>query len=557
MRSSLLCCLTKMSPEGKRGAFLYLRVVLASWILLPYTPRILQNWSSIRIVEKTQTRLSFSDIQKNYDALLRATSFGEAILYSDNLTGRIVWNEAQFMESLLNMYELTGDTHYLERFVEHADHVLQARDDFAGRPDSAGQLRPGWQTGGYYTLGVPRILPDGQGNPSLEVQGIHRAGNDHTTIEIIQEDDEHFTLVVQNNFRRNEPLEVVFRGLTLETAEGVVNADLSPDSWVRVRVAGTSLPVSGMWPLTETYRMVLHELHTPIICAPFLRFADLVFRRSGLASYRERAHEYIDACEESFRDYSGSYREDEEGGFFLFEPGGKYWASGLPVPYNGLSANGRFLLWLYRVTGNTDYLERAAALARKVRAGMTFLPDGTMTMPYWVRDSLPYTGWEGRYSDPVNGLYVRADPDRATEDVSHFSLTLHFMVEAQQMGVVFQDDDLRAVARTFVERLWKPPDDEGIDLCNPDWRKGFFLAHNLDGNGKAYDYAIATFTLLSDWEPSILNYGLEVYEARYKDVNCVDIDYLYGEVMLGWSILAFEKFSYRIYLPLVLSGSFR
>jgi len=222
----------------------------------------------------------------------------------------------------------------------------------------------------------------------------------------------------------------------------------------------------------------------------------------------------------------------------VFEPGGKYWASGLPVPYNGLSANGRFLLWLWRVTGNIIYLEKATALARKVRAGMTFLSDGTMTMPYWVWDSLPYTGWEGLSADPVNGLYTRCEPDPATEDVSHFSLTLRFMVEAWQVGVVFQEDDLKAVARTFTEHLWKPSTAKAEELCDSDWRRGFYLAHNLDGNSMAYDYAIATFVLLSRWEPSILDCGLEVYETRYKDADCIDIDYLYGEVMLGWSVLA-------------------
>ncbi|MGB9774874.1 MAG: hypothetical protein ACPL4I_12825, partial [Bacteroidota bacterium] len=437
-------------------------------------------------------------------------------------------------------YDLTKDARYLEIFVEHADSVLQVRDDRAGRPDYAGRLRPGWQAGAYYTLGVPVIIPDEQGRPALEIQGIHRAGNDHTVVEITQEDGGHFTLRVRNDFRRSEPLEVKFGDLTLETVEKVVNANLSPNNWVRVRVVGSAPPASGVWPLKETYWMVIHELHTPIIGIPFLRFADLVFRSSGLATYQSKAEKYVQAFEQSFRDYASSWREDAEGGYFVFEPGGKFWASGLPLPYNGLSADGRFLLWLYRVTGNIDYLERAAAVARKVRAGITFLPDGTMTMPYWIKDTLPYTGWENRDSDPVNGLFSRSDPDRGTEDVSHFSLTLRFMVEAWQMGVVFQADDLKAVARAFNQRLWKPSNAKTEELCNPDWRSGFFLAHNLDGNGRAYDYAIATFALLSHWEPMILYRALEVYRARYKDVGCLDIDYLYGEVMLGWSILALK-----------------
>ena len=483
---------------------------------------------------KVETRPS-SDAQVVYEELLKATSFGQRLLYDDNLTGRIVWNEAYFMESLINMYEVTSDLRYLEIFVEHADHVLQMRDDHAGRPDYAGRIRPGWQAGGYYTLGVPVIIPDDQGNPALEIQGVHRAGNDHTVVEIIREDGEHFTLLVRNDFRRNEVLEVRFEGLTLETVEQRVNADLSPDSWVRVRVVGSSLPAQGVWALTETYRMVIHELHTPIIGVPFLSFADLVFRGPELAVYREKAETYVRAFEESLNDYLSSWRKDEEGGFFVFDPAGKFWASGLPVPYNGLSANGRFLLWLWRVTGNVDYLGKATALGEKVRAGISFLPDGTMTMPYWY--GLPYLGWEGEITNSPNELYSRYAPDQATEDVSHFSLTLRFMVEAWQAGLVFQENDLRAVARTFVKRLWRPSAAEAEKLCDPDWRRGFYLAHNLDGKGMAYDYAVASFALLSRWEPSILEHASEVYKARYRNVDCIDIDYLYGEVMIGWSVI--------------------
>lgn len=441
------------------------------------------------------------------------------------------------MESLVNMYEATRDLRYLELFVEHADHVLQMRDDRAERPDYSGRLRPGWQAGAYYTLGIPVIIPDDRGNPALEVQGIHRAGNDHAVIEILAEGEEHFTILVRNDFRRNEPIEVKFEGLTLETVEKVVNAGLSPDSWVRVRVVGSFPPTQGIWPLAETYRMVIHELHTPLIGIPFLRFADLVFRKDELAFYREKAQQYVCAFKESTEDYWNSWREDKEGGFFVFEPGGKYWASGLPVPYNGLSANGRFFLWLYRVTGEMRYLQRAAALARKVRAGISFLPDGTMTMPYWY--GLPYSGWEGRVVKPLNGIYVRCNNDPATEDVSHFSLSLQFMVDAYQMGLVFSEQDLRAVARTFTARLWNPDLLVSKEkLCNSDWKTGFYLAHNLDGKGRAYDYSARAFALLSPWEPVLLSRALEVYSSRYRNAECIDIDYLYGEVMLGWSTLA-------------------
>jgi hypothetical protein len=170
-------------------------------------------------VEEVSRAPILTEPREVYDSLLEAILFGKTLLYTDNLTGRIVWNEAPFMESLLNMYEVTKDRRYLEIFVEHADHVLQMRDDYARRPDYAGRLRPGWQAGAYYTLGVPVIIPDERGYPSLEIQGIHQVGNNHTVVEITQEDHGRFTLHIRNDFRRSKPLEVKFEGLTLKNVE--------------------------------------------------------------------------------------------------------------------------------------------------------------------------------------------------------------------------------------------------------------------------------------------------------------------------------------------------
>lgn len=463
-----------------------------------------------------------------YEKLLSMVGQGAGLFYSDNLTGRIVWNEQYFMESLLNVYQATREERYLRLFMEHADHVLSQRDDQARRKDHAGKSRPGWQSGAHYTLGVPIIIPDDEGNPSLEVQTIRCAGNNYTALEIRRKDN-RFDLIVKNNFRRENAVVVRYENLTLSSVEAKINAHLNPESYIRVKALGSQPPTDGSYLLRETYRIVFHELHTPLIGIPFLRFAALVFE-NDLRSYEGKAKRYITAFEESYRDYQDSWREDEEGGYFIFEANGKHCAAGLPVPYNGLSANGRFLLWLYRATGKQEYLTKAFKLARKVRAGMKLLPDGTLTMPYWY--GLPYQGWEGREEDPVNGLYIESKPYNATEDISHFSLTLLFMVDASYMGLVFRDEELRAATATFLKKIWKPG---GALNREKGWGEGVYLAHNLDGKGHAYDYAAAIFALLTPWRASVLEKAFEVYRTRFLNPSKID-----GYVLLGWSILALQ-----------------
>lgn len=448
------------------------------------------------------SEVSRDEARETYDELLNATDSGKALLYNDNLEGRIVWNEAPFMESLIDMYEATSDHKYLDIFQTHADHVLSMRDDNAMRPDYAGRRRPGWQAGAYYTLGIPIMIPDAAGKPALWIRAIHRVGNNATVVRIAAENDTMYSIVVCNGFRQKIPSEERFDALAPGTTEARIDAGLSPDSWIQVHVVGSGLPLPGEYALNDTCRSIIHELHTPVIGIPFLRFANLVFHDANLSMYRSDAERYVRAFEESASDYDP----------VIFAADEQFWAQGLAVPHNGLSASGRLFLLLYKCTGNTTYLEQATALAQKVRSGMTFHQDGTISMPYWPPGSMPY---EGGSSD----LYSQIPANRGTEDVSHFSQTLLFMIEAEAAGIVFSAEDLAASERTFDLKLWKHG----------------HIAHGIDGSGQAYDYAASGFAVLS---PDLRSKVSQIYGSEYRSLEGIEIDDLYGQIMLGWSRLA-------------------
>ncbi|MGB9774843.1 MAG: hypothetical protein ACPL4I_12670, partial [Bacteroidota bacterium] len=87
-----------------------LRVMVGSLVLLLCASGVLglQGCKELSGVGESKVEmLSHWEAQDVYEDLLKATSFGKSLLYNDNLIGRIVWNEAQFMESLINMYDLT------------------------------------------------------------------------------------------------------------------------------------------------------------------------------------------------------------------------------------------------------------------------------------------------------------------------------------------------------------------------------------------------------------------------------------------------------------------
>lgn len=110
------------------------------------------------------------DPEKMYQDYLDILNHGQAFSIWDNEYGVLAWGESFILESLLNMYQATGDEAYLERFVAHAEAVIAQGDDHAGRKDYRGHSSSGWATAGPVTL-ARAVLPDSTGQPALEING--------------------------------------------------------------------------------------------------------------------------------------------------------------------------------------------------------------------------------------------------------------------------------------------------------------------------------------------------------------------------------------------------
>lgn len=467
-----------------------------------------------------------TDLISTYNSLLTLSDGGDSLLYNDNLEGRIVWNECYFMLSLLNMYQATKQEKYLDIFCKHADHILTVRDDNANITDYLGRVRPGWQTGSYYTLGVPKVIPDNGGLPSLIIRGIHMDSNNYIEIQIQSEEKEQFSIRVYNDFRRNTTLVRKYDNLTLDNIEKTINTNNTPNHWINVHVIGESQPKEGVYKLDRTYNLVLHELHTPNIGIPFLKFSEIVLRSPNLSQYHPKALGYLHEFEKSALDYRDSYIVDKEGGYFIFENKTELWASGLPLPINGQSSNGHFYLLLYKLSGNTSYYNLTENLAHKIRAQMVFFNNGTMKMNYWIKDNSNYT-------PPPDGIYSSYPAFTRIEDISHFACTLRFMLESKNMGLFFVDDDIKSVTKTFSDKILPT-------LSAPEHNKKSVPKY-MDGTGSVNSSSIFDYISLSSWDSSILERSQRIYSQYYINLENIDMDYSYGPVMLGWSNLAREK----------------
>ena len=67
-----------------------------------------------------------------------------------NDPGQMAWSDSYVLMSYIAMYEGTGDTVHLDRFVKHYDEVLSVRDSKTGRRDEfRGRVMPSWGSANY------------------------------------------------------------------------------------------------------------------------------------------------------------------------------------------------------------------------------------------------------------------------------------------------------------------------------------------------------------------------------------------------------------------------
>jgi len=77
---------------------------------------------------------------------------------ANNESAQLAWGESYVMDAYLTMYEVTGDTYYLDKFVTHGKGVLAQRDISRGVTDYRGLSLPAWRNGSYTLNGEYAIF---------------------------------------------------------------------------------------------------------------------------------------------------------------------------------------------------------------------------------------------------------------------------------------------------------------------------------------------------------------------------------------------------------------
>ena len=198
---------------------------------------------------------------------------------------------------------------------------------------------------------------------------------------------------------------------------------------------------------------------------------------------------------------TAAYHDDEwnDAGYYVFRASADFLEfAGEDQPLNQSNAMGLALLALHDLTGEAVYLERATALAKRMRGMMTASPAGGLVWNYWG----------GPYAAPG-------------EDISHAALNVEFAVQAAARGVVFTEADLDALAVTFLEQVYV--DDQT------------FSDHVGGGavNGDSYRAQIGRWLPLAARRGAIY---AAIHDAYQRDYPPADVGS--GSTLLGWAYLA-------------------
>lgn len=144
-----------------------------------------------RLSEKVTSYLDKTPEQlSNWIKLRDNQSYAESVTNFDG-KGNYAWYEIYLMQAYVDAFKLTGDFHWIEKLVHHADTVLQQRDSIVGKLDYRGRSGPVWQETAkkYAWIG----FSGGLFMPLVEL-GYLVAENDSLRSKILQDGRNLFTL---------------------------------------------------------------------------------------------------------------------------------------------------------------------------------------------------------------------------------------------------------------------------------------------------------------------------------------------------------------------------
>jgi hypothetical protein len=374
-----------------------------------------------------------------------------------------VWNSRFYLEALCLAYRRTRNPRYAEDFIRTADWILDevktvsvstlpdpTRQDHFGRPGPRKML-VGWPTN-TQALGMPILIPDLEGQPSLWVQNLRPTMGQAATHFRVEEDPAGG---VRLGWWNGQDLESHAYPTGRSLADLRHAFSRYGHSYGRIVPMGKAMPQPGFYRCDQALPSIRHADQTAGLLLPILKFmVQTDYFAEGRK--RERRERWKATIVRVLATTGDCFVEDGAGGLILRNPSYLTHAhAGLPVPANYAYVEIMARLLYYRLSGDLEQLSLASRLLQHQRNHWKVSDQGWLILAYWPDGPQWASNWQGLSVWEA----MNADPT-LPEESSHIFFLTELLDLAQDLGFskALGLDPFRAVlARTLEEYVLNLP----------------------------------------------------------------------------------------------------
>ncbi len=246
-------------------------------------------------------------------------------------------------------------------------------------------------------------------------------------------------------------------------------------------------------------------VHNGVATYPMARFVEIVRNDSTLDPlFHEKADRYLSEIRRTVHAFDEDWREGPGPGqgYYVFpdDMPDRVDLRGRKLPLNQQNAMGLTYLVLADITGEEIYKDRAERLAAYFYSVIKRFPNGAYVWTYWG-------DFEEQSADAPEALTPEEAATVNGEDISHAAINTLFAYEAYRRGVVFTEDDMRAMARAITENIWAPQENGRAQVY-----------HAMSGSGALHTdnwllHLPRGWLYLSQFDPRVYRIASRLYEA--------------------------------------------
>lgn len=351
----------------------------------------------------------------NYDLMSEKFLDEETQHPANNLGGNIVWGTRYYLESLLTAYEATGNTKYIQAFVDSGQWVLNQVQTMTifDVPDPGQPVAPGtyptvtvtgWPTWAD-SYGVPIMVPTSSGQPALYAQNL----SDAVYFEVIPNGSGGVELAWTDTNAN------ILQSQTVQNLADLNQVANEPLVWGqslgRIKVTGAGMPMPGRYSVYFLEETIWNSQQAGGILLPFAHFLVLAKQHPELMD-ESTQKKWTDQVLALASGYEDIFVSDGHGGLRQHNP---KWVpnvtADLDAPMDYISAEATLRLFLYELTEDPHQLSIVTGLLQhQSNFHLQSGPQGWLLLQVWP-DVIP---WANPSEGPAGSVWSSFEYDPTT-----------------------------------------------------------------------------------------------------------------------------------------------